>query len=132
MYEWVLILRWCNLVLLSADWCTVSLSHGHCVGSVYSSSTAITESQALCSVFSNSKTGKQTRRKMSSLTDITFAQLEKNSRDFFRNNPGCKVQTSENMIASKTMGMHKDVTEEFANKAYPLVLQKVVGRFSSF
>ena len=64
--------------------------------------------------------------------EITFAQLEKNSRDFFRNNPGCKVQTSENMIASKTMGMHKDVTEEFANKAYPLVLQKVVGRFSSF
>jgi len=64
--------------------------------------------------------------------NINFDQLNKNSNEFFRNNPGCKVQTSDNLINSKIMRKHEQKIELFANKAYPIVHEKVVLLINDF
>ena len=65
-----------------------------------------------------------------SKTNVTFEKLKKNSDDFFHNNPGCKVQTQDNMIGSKEH--HRDKIEMFANKAYPVIHEKVVNLIEDF
>ena len=62
--------------------------------------------------------------------NVTFEQLKKNSDEFFRHNPGCKVQTSANMVGS--MKQHKEKIELFANKAYPVIHEKVVTLIEDF
>merc|ERR1712013_684601 len=69
---------------------------------------------------------------MSSSEGVSFSQLENNSKRFFSCNPGCKVQTTHNMIGSQIMMKHRDQIEMFANKAYPVIHERVLTLIEDF
>jgi len=61
---------------------------------------------------------------MDAMKSVTFAQLEKRSKDFFRSNPGAKVQTHNNLISK--FSDDGDKVASMAARARPLVHSKVV------
>lgn len=61
---------------------------------------------------------------------MTYDDLVKESRTFFRNNRGCKIRTSENMI--ENLKTYSETIEKFANHAYPVIHETVLDLIHNF
>ena len=61
---------------------------------------------------------------------MSYEDLVKESRNFFRNNAGSKIRTTENMI--ENLKSHSETIEKFANKAYPVIHENVIELINNF
>ena len=61
---------------------------------------------------------------------LSYEDLVKNSKQFFRNNKGAKVMTSANLI--ENLSSYSETIEAFANKAYPVIHESMVTLIEDF
>ena len=61
---------------------------------------------------------------------MNFDTLLKASKEFFRNNKGCKARTTANLI--ENLKSYKDDIEKFANKSYPILHEDTIELISDF
>ena len=61
---------------------------------------------------------------------MTYQELVQRSKEFFRNNRGCKIQTSANLI--ENLPQYSDDIERFAGAAYPVIHEDVVQLIEEF
>ena len=78
--------------------------------------------------------GGQTRLIMAgrrhSAGENSYEDLVRESRKFFSNNKGCIVRTSANLIANNKQ--KRDTIEKFANNAYPIIHESLLGLIQDF
>lgn len=60
----------------------------------------------------------------------SYDDLVRKSKLFFRDNKGCKVQTTVNLI--KNFSHKRETIQRFANQAYPLIHESLLGLIRDF